>query len=62
MSEKKEWIIQDYKEPIGWLDVGSRSDLLTRNKMISMLKRFEQKYPEREFRGHNVANERDEKK
>lgn len=54
----REWIIQEYLGNNQYKDVTNRSALLTRTEMIGRLQECYEKYPDKEFRGHNVTNER----
>lgn len=57
----REWIIQRCIDAISnqyedWTGYCER--LLTRDEMLSALKECDRRWPEYEFRGHNVANQR----
>lgn len=61
MSTSREWIIQrclnavrnEYEDWPGYCE-----QLLTREEMMAALKECDERWPDYEFRGHNVANQR----
>ena len=56
IEEKKEWNIQLFMETVKeWVDLTSRSELMTRSEMMEKLKELDTSM-DRELRGHNVVN------
>ena len=54
--EPKEWNIQEYREGMQeWVDITSRTELMTRSEMLKKLQEIDNT-SNREFRGHNVVN------
>jgi len=55
-NREREWIIQEYRELTReWVDLTSRSELMTRTEMMEKLKQLDNS-TSRELRGHNVIN------
>ena len=54
--ELKEWNVQEYYEGVReWVDITSRTELMTRSEMLAKLKEIGNT-SQRELRGHNVIN------